>query len=1161
MIKFNKIEKRVLSFWKKNSIFKRSLLKKKGSPNFVFFEGPPTANGLPGIHHILSRAFKDIILRYKTMRGFYVLRRAGWDTHGLPVEIEIEKKLGINNKKEIENYGIGRFNKKCKESTDFYRKRWEKFTQRVGFWLDLENPYITYHSDYIESVWQIIKKLFERELLYEDYRVSPYCPRCETPLSSHELSQGYKRIKEKSIYVKFPIVPSKKIPQKNSFFLAWTTTPWTLPSNVALAVNPKFSYVQIKTGKEYLILLKEKVKELDIKGTIKREFLGKELEGLFYKPLFQFEKVSQKAFYVVSGDFVSKEEGTGIVHIAPAFGEDDFKIGKKYKLPTLVLVDERGRFKNNTGELKGLFFKEADSLIIEKLKKKNFLFKEEIYEHDYPFCWRCKTPLMYYLRKTWFIKVSKVKKDLLKNAEKINWIPSYLKKGRFGEWLREVKDWALSRERYWGTPLPIWKCPKCGYVEVIGSLDELRKKVVPGNTYFLLRHGESVKNVRRVEVCWPEKIPSPLTEKGRRQIKKAALSLRNEKIDLIVSSDLLRTKETAEIVAKELGVKVLFDKRLREINFGIFNGKNAKEMNKYFNPEGKLSQREVLLEKFEKRWPKGENYLDVQKRLYSLLLSLEKKYKGKRILLVSHCRPITFLEGLMKGWQREKIINYILKKKEISKGEIRKIVFKKFPYNEKFEIDLHRPYIDEVEIKCPKCAFSAKRVNDVIDVWFDSGSMPFAQWHYPFENKKLIDQKIQFPADYISEAIDQTRGWFYTLLAISTLLGKGTPYKNVVSLGHVVDEKGEKMSKSKGNIVEPWGEIEKFGVDAIRWYFFIVNEPGEVKRYDRRELFHRWQKTGFTLLNCWNFFKIYIPKGKFDPYLIYHKINSKNVLDKWAVSLFSKKVNEIGNYLDQFFITKAARSIEEFLEDFSDWYLRRSRRRFQISPSKEEKEIFFSLLFNLNLILAPFIPFLTEHIFQEMKGYSKRKIPESVHLLDWPKIEKKNITPTIERKMEKVREIIREALSLRSSARIKVRQPLLKLEIPPLFSKNDREFLDLIKEEVNVKKVVIGKKILLDTEITPALKEEGERREIIRQIQELRKRMNLTPQDIIEIFYETDSGHILEILKRNEKEILRLNRAISLTPSLKKVKKRACKELNLSGEVVKIGIRKVKRKI
>lgn len=1155
---FNKIEKEILSFWEKKNIFQKSLLKRKNSPRFVFFEGPPTTNGLPGIHHVLSRAFKDIILRYKTMKGFYVPRRAGWDTHGLPVEIEIEKKLGTKNKKEIESYGIGKFNKECRKSADFYRKKWEELTKRMGFWIDLDHPYITYHSDYIETVWWILKNLYDKDLLYEDYRVSPYCPRCGTALSSHEVSQGYKRIKEKAIYIKFPIVSSEKIPYKNSFFLVWTTTPWTIPSNVALAVNPKLTYAQVKTGKERLILLKEKIKEIGIEGEIEKEFSGKELEGVSYKSLFQFRKPPQKAFYVVADNFVSEEEGTGIVHIAPAFGEDDFRVGKKYKLPILALVDERGRFKENTGKLQGLFFKKADSLIIEDLQKRNLLFKEEMYEHDYPFCWRCGTSLMYYLRKSWFIKISKVKKELLRNAEKINWVPAYLKKGRFGEWLREVRDWALSRERYWGTPLPIWECEKCGHKEIIGSLDELRRKTIKGNTYFLLRHGESVKNVKKIEVCWPEKIPSPLTKKGREQIKKVALSLKKEKVDLIISSDLLRTKETAEIVAKEIGVKVIFDKRLREINFGIFNGGNAKEMNTYFNPEGKLSQREVLFKKFEKRWPQGENYLDVQKRLYSLLLSLEKKYKGKKILLVSHCRPITFLEALMKGWSREKIIDYILKGKEISKGEVRKVVFKKIPYNEKFEIDLHRPYIDEIEVKCSKCGGRTKRIKDVGDVWFDSGSMPFAQWHYPFENKKLIDQNIQFPADYITEAIDQTRGWFYTLLAISTLLDKGPSYKNVVSLGHVVDERGEKMSKSKGNIVEPVKEIEKFGVDAIRWYFFVINNPGEPKRYDRKELFHRWQKTGYTFLNCWRFFTLYVPKKKFDPFKISRRLKSENILDRWAVSSFSRRVKEIEDFLDNFFIHKAARSLEEFLEDFSDWYLRRSRKRFQEGSSQKEWEIFYSLLFNINLVLAPFIPFLTEYIFQQMRDYSKKRIPESVHLLDWPKVEKGNIESKLEEKMGKAREIIKEALSLRSSAGIKVRQPLLKLEIPPLFSRKDKTFLDLIKEEVNVKEVVIGKKIFLDTKITKELKEEGEKREIIRQIQELRKKMGLVPQDKIKVFYETENKRLLDLFKKNKNEILKKGKAFSLSPS--EIKSKISKTINLSGEIVKIEIRKVKKK-
>ncbi|MDI6591720.1 MAG: isoleucine--tRNA ligase [Patescibacteria group bacterium] len=1123
-VNFPKSEKKILKFWQENKIFEKCIKQRARAPNFVFYEGPPTANAKPGLHHVLARVYKDIICRYKTMQGFKVLRKAGWDTHGLPVELEIEKKLGLKSKKDIEKYGIAKFNKKCKESVWEYKKDWERLTERIGFWLDMENPYITYTSDYIETVWWILKEIYKKGLLYRDYKVTPYCPRCGTSLSSHEVALGYKKIEEPAIYVKFKIQNSKF---KNCYLLVWTTTPWTLPANVAIAINPKFTYVKVKINDELFILAKERLTVLSEKYTIVDEFKGKDLLGLKYKPLFP-TSIDKKAYFVISGDFVSLEEGTGLVHIAPAFGEEDMMVGKENDLPILLNVDEEGRFKSGVKKWAGMFVKEADPKISEDLKNRNLLFKEELYEHDYPFCWRCHSPLLYYAKKSWFIRMTRVKKDLIRNNKKINWIPKHLKEGRFGQWLREIKDWALSRERYWGTPLPVWKCKNCGNLEFIGSLKDLLNQNFSNNNYYLFRHGHSLRQVKKISSCWPEKFPCPLTEKGKRKVLEAAKKLKNKKIDLIFSSDLLRTKESAEIIAKEIGAKIIFNKRLREYNIGIFNGKPPQLSWKY-------------LEK-KKDWigtkiPKGESLIDLRKRIYSFLEEVNKKYQNKNILIVSHELPLTILEGTLKAYSLEEILELRRKKKikVIKTGQFRKIEFKDLPLNKKMELDLHRPYIDEVKFYCPECKEGLMmRVPEVIDCWFDSGAMPFGQAHWPFawpqihphtkiwcggKNQKYSPPEL-FPADYISEGIDQTRGWFYTLLAISTLLGFGPPYKNVISLGHVLDEKGEKMSKSKGNVVDPWSIIEKYGSDATRWYFYTLNQPGDAKLFSEREIEKTLKKFILTFWNCFQFYKTYA--SKFSRSL---KIKYKNILDKWISSKANQLIQKVTEDLEKYEVTLAAREIENFvIEDLSQWYIRRSRRRFQKPENerelKEASATLNYLLLTLSKLTAPFIPFLSEEIYTRT-NYSKPDIEYSVHLEDWPKVNKKLIDKKLNQKMEKVREMVTLALAERAKAKIKVRQPLSKLKIKV---KIEKELLELLKEEVNVKEVVFDPKIKeeveLDTKITPELKEEGIIREVIRQIQEMRKIAGLKPKDKILVRY---FGNLTlnEILKKNEKIILR----------------------------------------
>ena len=1070
---FPELEKRILNFWRQNKIFEKSSSLRKKAKDFVFYEGPPTANGKPGIHHVLSRAYKDIICRYKTMRGFRVLRKAGWDTHGLPVELEVEKKLGLKNKKDIEKYGIAEFNKKCRESVWQYKDDWEKLTERIGFWLDMEHPYITYENDYIEKVWGVIKQIYQKGLLYKDYKVVPYCPRCGTPLSSHEVAQGYKKIKERSVYVKFEIAPK-------TYLLVWTTTPWTLPGNVAVAVNPKITYIKAQVGNEIFVLTKERAAVLGEGYKIIEEFKGDKLLGLKYKRPFG-EDIGSR---VIAADFVSIEDGTGLVHIAPAFGEDDMQVGKKNNLPIILNVDEEGKYKKDVSLWAGMFVKDADPLIIKNLQERGLLFKEELYEHDYPFCWRCGSALLYYAKESWFINMQKVKSALIKNNKLINWVPAHLKEGRFGEWLREVKDWAFSRERYWGTPLPVWQCQTCSHREIIGGKKDLISQNFSDNHYYFLRHGHSLRQVKKVSCCWPEPFECPLTDEGKKQVALVAKDLKKEKIDLIFSSDLLRTKQTAEIVAKESGLTIIYDERLREFNVGVFNGQDPKKSWEYVGGGINI---------FEKRLPQGESWNDLKKRTYEFLKEVNKKYAGKNILIISHEAVLTVLETTLLGLSKEELFAW-REKNSLAVSGWRETIFKNLPYNEKMELDFHKPYIDEVKFYCPKCKGVMQRVPELIDVWFDSGSMPFAS-------------DTKFPADYICEAIDQTRGWFYTLLAIATLLGHDAPYKNVISLGHVLDEKGEKMSKSKGNVVNPWDMIEKYGIDAVRWYFYTVNQPGDSKLFSEKELAESLRKFIMIYWNSFVFYQTYTESGHAMSN-VRHRM-SNNVLDKWIISRLNSSIQEATQKLDKYDVTGAARAIEDFaVNDLSLWYIRRSRKRFL-----EAQNTLSLSLSTLSKLTAPFIPFLSEEIFKKL---GKARTSSSVHLEDWPKVDLKLINKKLEQEMVKVREVVALALAERAKAGIKVRQPLQELQITDKISK---DLLGLIKEEVNVKKINFGKELKLDIKITPELKEEGTVREIIRQIQEMRKKAGLKPQDKILIQYAAPA-ELVKILEKNKKTIL-----------------------------------------
>ena len=845
-------EKEILSFWKDNKIFEKSIESRKNGEVFTFFDGPPTANGKPHIGHILTRVVKDIIPRYKTMKGYKVLRKAGWDTHGLPVELEIEKKLGISGKPQIEEYGVEPFIKQCKDSVFTYESLWRTMSDRVGFWADMDNPYVTYHNSYIESVWWALKQIWDKGLLYKGHKIVPYCPRCGTSLSSHEVAQGYKDVKDKSAYAKFLVKGTT-----NEFLLAWTTTPWTLPSNVALTVNADECYVKVALNDEKYILAEALVSKVfggEETPEVIQKCKGIELKGLEYEPLFDYAKdivKDQKAYYVVCDSYVTLTDGTGIVHCAPAFGEDDARVGKDNNLPFVQLVNEEGKFLKEVTDWAGVFVKDADEDIIKKLKQENKLLKAENYEHSYPFCWRCDTPLLYYARDTWFIAMTKVRDMLVKNNNTVNWMPDNIKQGRFGNFLENVIDWGLSRERYWGTPLPIWEC-SCGHKEAIGSIEQLKS----------------------------------------------------------MSSDC---------------------------------------------PE---------------------------------------------------------------------------------------------------DIELHKPYIDNVHLNCPKCSQKMTRVTEVIDCWFDSGCMPFAQWHYPFENEEIFKQN--FPADFISEAIDQTRGWFYTLMAISTLLFDKSPYKNVIVLGHVQDKDGKKMSKHTGNVVDPWTILDKQGADAVRWYFYTNSSPWLPNRFYEEAVNEGQRKFMGTLWNTYAFFVLYANIDNFDPNNYTLEYDKLPPMDKWILSKLNSLVKFIDDGLENYKLTETSRAMSEFVDELSNWYVRRSRERFWGKDMPQDKVnaymTLYTVLVTLTKLSAPFTPFIAESIYQNLVCKVSKNEPESVHLCDFPTYDEKLIDKKLEEDMDTVLSIVVAGRSGRNTANIKNRQPIGNMFVK---SNNtlDNMFIDIIKEELNIKNV------------------------------------------------------------------------------------------------------------
>ena len=1052
-------EKQVEKFWKDQKIFEKSIdSRRKGQP-YVFYDGPPTANGKPHIGHVLTRVIKDMIPRYRTMKGYMVPRKAGWDTHGLPVELEVEKMLGLDGKEQIEEYGLEPFIEHCKESVWKYKGMWEDFSSTVGFWADMDNPYVTYHDDYIESEWWALKEIWNKGLLYKGFKIVPYCPRCCTPLSSHEVAQGYKDVKERSAVVRF------KAKGEDAYILAWTTTPWTLPSNVALCVNPKETYVKVKAADGFTYYMAEALLDPVLgkladkeNGTpaydILETYVGTDLEGKEYEPLYQCaadvaEKQHKKGHYVTCADYVTLTDGTGVVHIAPAFGEDDAQVGRKYDLPFVQFVDAKGDMTEET-PFAGLFVKKADPEVLKDLRERDLLFEAPVFEHSYPHCWRCDTPLIYYARESWFIKMTAVKEDLIRNNNMIHWIPESIGKGRFGDWLENIQDWGISRNRYWGTPLPVWQC-ECGHMHCIGSREELKKM-------------------------------SP-------------------------------------------------------------------------------------------------NYMDVV-----------KKYSKE-----------------MNGDQGE--------------------------------VELHRPFIDDVVITCPECGKEMHRVPEVIDCWFDSGAMPFAQHHYPFENQDLFHE--QFPAQFISEAVDQTRGWFYSLHAESTLLFNKPCFENVIVLGHVQDENGQKMSKSKGNAVDPFDALEKYGADAIRWYFYINSAPWLPNRFHGKAVMEGQRKFMGTLWNTYAFFVLYANIDNFDATKYALDYEKLPVMDKWLLSKLNSTVKEVDDDLANYRIPEAARALQDFVDDMSNWYVRRSRERFWAKGMEQDKinayMTLYTALVTISKTAAPMVPFMTEEIYQNLVRSIDEMAPESIHLCDFPQVEEGFIDKELEAKMDEVLKVVVMGRAARNTANIKNRQPIAKMFVKA--EALPEYYQEIIEDELNVKAVeftddvraftsytfkpqlkTVGPKygkqlgnirkalteldgnaamdilnekgaltfnfdgaevvltredllidmaqtegyvsegdntvtVVLDTNLTPELVEEGFYRELVSKIQTMRKEAGFEVMDHIYV-YADNNDTITGIIKKYADQLKGEVLADSIT--LGQMAGHA-KEWNINGETVMLGVAKVTR--
>ncbi|MDO8521545.1 MAG: class I tRNA ligase family protein [bacterium] len=1120
-------EEAVLRFWKENDIFAKSLKQTEGKESYIFYDGPPFATGLPHHGHLLQGTIKDIIPRYQTMRGRYVRRQWGWDCHGLPVENIVEAELGLKKKQDIEAYGVEKFNQKARESVMAYDKEWKTIVPRMGRWVDMEHAYKTMDSSYTESIWWAFKKLHDKKLIYEGYKSMHICPRCETTLAASEVAQGYKDVKDISVYVKFELLDDlprsdlgetalrSDLGKPKTYLLAWTTTPWTLPGNVALAVNASIKYqvssIKYSDGKiEKYILAKERLPEVfkDKSYDIVGEILGADLIGKSYKPVFddyyKNEKLENHAngWKVYAADFVTTETGTGIVHIAPAFGEDDMEFGKKMKLPFVQHVGMNGVIKPEVKGFAGMHVKPksdtdkerlaTDIAVLKYLQDHGTFFAKENITHSYPHCWRCDWPLLNYAASSWFVNVTQLKPKLIAENKEINWVPEGAREGRFGKWLLGARDWAISRSRYWGAPIPAWKCNKCAKVESFGSLSELRAKTASGNEYFVMRHGESETNTQNI-VSYKVEDEFHLTERGRAMVKATALKLKDKGVELVIASPVLRTKETTGIVAEVLALpteSVIYDARIAEVNSGDFSGHPVEKYRAYFTS---------TLEKFTKSPPNGETLEAMKTRLGEFLYDVDRRYKNKKILIVTHEYDAWLLDAASHGTTNEEATMLRAEGGDdyIGFAEVRPLAFAPIPHNDKYELDFHRPFVDRIAYKCSCGLGMMERVPDVFDCWFESGAMPFAQFHY-MGDETTPDGKLfmkNFPADFIAEALDQTRGWFYTMLILSTALFDRAAFKRVIATGLILAEDGQKMSKKLKNYADPMELAAKYGADAVR--FYMVNSPvvrGEELQFSVSGVDEIYKKITLRLDNVRSFYELYAKENV----VRREQGESDNVLDHWIVARWQETHAEVTHYLDTHELDKATHAIMPFIDDLSTWYLRRSRERFKgddVEEARRAQETTGWILLQSAKLLAPFMPFLAEDLYRRLRVEDKK---ESVHLEGWPPMSVS--AQGILEEMAEVRRIVSLALEQRAKSGIKVRQPLSKLTAPKL----SREFAELVLDEINVKELVEGEGIVLDTTMTPELKREGLLRDLIRHVQDLRKQNGFTPNDRALLTIRTD---------------------------------------------------------
>lgn len=1127
-----KREEKILAFWEQNNIFKKSEEKEAPKGEFVFYDGPPFATGLPHYGHILAGTIKDAIPRYKTMRGYRVIRRWGWDCHGLPLENQIEKQLGLKTKKDIEDIGVGVFNKTARDNVLKYADDWKKIVPRMGRWVHMDEDYKTMDASYTESVWWAFKTLFNKGLITEGFKSMHLCPRCGTTLSNFEVALGYKDIKDFSVTVKLELKD-----EPGTYILVWTTTPWTLPGNMAAALNKDTTYVKVDTGENGVVIIaKERLEIFGENNKIISEFKGSDLIGKSYIPPFDYYlnkdiKNKENAWKIYHASYVSTKEGTGIVHLAPAFGSDDMELAQEHNIPLVHHVDTDGQFVEEVKDFAGMQVKPkenhqaTDIEIIKHLAHKGSLFKKEKITHSYPHCWRCETPLLNYASSSWFLTVPKIKNKLVKENKKVNWVPKDIRDGRFGKWLEGARDWAISRTRYWGAPLPVWKNEKTGETIVIGSVNDLKQFIEKSdNTYYIIRHGESELNTKGILNADVSK-KNPLTQNGRNQVIEASKKLKEKKIDLVFHSPLQRTKETAEIIRKELSLsknQFIQDNRLREIKFGVFEGKTIDKYHSFF---------EFTNEKLIKIPEGGESWENVKKRMAELLYEIESKYKNKNILIISHNGPLQMLQATAHCISKQQCSNKLEEDEfDVRNAEIREILFTPLPHNENYELDLHRPYIDDIVLKQGNVRL--KRIPDVLDCWFESGSMPYGQFHYPFENLDIFNPKAGlfnkgkgYPADFIAEGLDQTRGWFYSLIVLGTALFGKSPYKNVIVNGFVLAEDGKKMSKSLNNYPDPMEVADKFGVDAIRYY--LLSSPvvrGEDLNFSEKGVEEVMRKNVTRLSNVLTFYNLY--KNECEHNSAPSKFNS---LDSWILERLNELINSVTRGMEQYELDKAVRPIGLFIDDLSTWYIRRSRDRFKGSDLEDKKRTLSTtrfILIELSKIIAPFMPFFAEHLYLNVTGNLEE---ESVHLSKWPTGNK--INGNILKNMQTARNIVSLGLEIRDSKNIKVRQPLTRLSIKDDSNILSKDILNIIGDEVNVKEVIYNnstkEEVELDTKITSELKEEGNYRDFVRKVQSLRKEEKLQSHELVTLSVSANSAG-QRFIKDHEESLKRIT-------SLKKI--------------------------